>query len=157
MEEIALRTSIIILLDANHSVVNIHDSKVAATRRLVLWPIRLGRVRKRPSIRIEVDSKGQEPVLHNVAEGHVIDLGGICAEEEGRGGAVQLGAGVEDQFPGRQAPVRGRGRHVVGRAVDDEVAEDLLALEEGAVEGGGGVEVVEAGEEGLFCKGEDGF
>ena len=157
MEEITLRTNIIILLNANHSIVNIHDGEIGGIRRLVLRPVRLGRVRKRNGIGVEIDGKGQEPVFHDVAEGLVVDRRGVGREEERKGRAVQLGAGVEDQFPGRETPVRGRGCHVVGWAVDDEVAEDLLALEEGAVEGAGWVQVVEAVEEGLFCKGEEGF
>ena len=66
-----------------------------------------------------------------------------------------LRAGVEDQFVSRDAGVAHRARHVVRRAVDDEVAEEGLALPEGAVEGFARVQLVEAVEKVLLGVGEE--
>jgi hypothetical protein len=46
---------------------------------------------------------------------------------------VFLGTGVEYELVSRDAHVAHRARHVVSRAVDDEVAEEGLALPESAV------------------------
>jgi len=162
VEEITLRTSIKIWDRTHHGVIHIHDRKLRrahigiAQRRIVHRPIRLARL---PSIalriRIQVRRKGNHPILHIIRQRHVIRFRARCIDEQ-PSSAVQLGPGVEDELVGCEARVGGCGGHVVRRAVDDEVAKELLALEECAVIGRAGVELVEAVEEGLFGVGEEG-
>ena len=68
---------------------------------------------------------------------------------------MKLGAGIEDELVSRDTHVAHRASHVIRRAGDDEVAEERLALPEGAVEGIGRVELVESVEEALLGVGEE--
>lgn len=61
-----------------------------------------------------------------------------------------LGAGIEDELVRRDAHVAHRAGHVVRGAVDDEVAEDCLALPESAVVRIRRVELVQTVEEVLL-------
>ena len=71
------------------------------------------------------------------------------------GRAVRLGTGVEDEFVSRDAHVTHRASHIVRRTIDDEVAEEGLALPESAVERVGRVQLVESIEEVLLGVGEE--
>lgn len=85
----------------------------------------------------EIEGKGW------VGDGSVLLTGRVVGlESESFGGAVDLGASVEDQLVNRDACVAASGSHVVGWAVDDEVAEERLALPESAVVSFGRVELV---------------
>lgn len=99
---------------------------------------------------------------HDVCEGEVVGrrVVGDVGRDEGVRGAVQFRAGRKGELEdgGRVAQrVDHRRRHVVRRAVDDEVAEPGLALEEGAVEGAAWVQAVQAREEGRPRGGEEVF
>ena len=63
----------------------------------------------------------------------LLTRGVVLCEDESACGAVQVRAGVEDELVGWLAGVGHCAGHVVGRAVDDEVAEEVLALPESAV------------------------
>ena len=63
----------------------------------------------------------------------LLTRGIVLREDESACGAVQLRAGVEDEFICWLAGVGHCAGHVVGWAVDDEVAEKILALPESAV------------------------
>jgi len=66
----------------------------------------------------------------------------IPRKDERRCGAVQLRAGVEDELVRGQASVGHCACHVMGWAVDDVVAEEVLALPESAVVGFKWIELV---------------
>lgn len=57
----------------------------------------------------------------------------VLREDERAGSAVQLRASVEYELVRWLACISHCASHVIGRAVDDEVAEDILALPESAV------------------------
>ena len=63
----------------------------------------------------------------------LLTRGIVLCEDESARGAVQLRAGVEDELVRWLAGVGHRAGHVMGWAVDDEVAEEILALPESAV------------------------
>ena len=165
MKEIALHSCIKVPIvhAPNHRVIHVHDRQVLNPGGLVRRPIRLLRVRVGYGVWVEVDCEAQVPILHNERQCavqrwrvHPVD-GKICGEEEGGGRAVQLATGTEDQFVHGLAPIRDRGGHVVGGTVYDEVAEQGLALEEGAVVVISGIQLVKSGEEGLLCGREEGL
>lgn len=140
----------------------------------------VGDIEVRIRIGVQVGDEGEEPVFHVRGDGGVVSfcfrwvvsrdallssgrerskgvrdgllLTGrvVGLESESFGGAVDLGASVEDQLVSRDACVAAGGSHVVGWAVDDEVAEERLALPESAVVGFGRVELVQAVEEVLL-------
>lgn len=87
-----------------------------------------------------------DPVFHIVGNSGVIRTrAGHVNEIECR--LMLLCASVEDELVGRQAGIGTRTGHVVCWAADDEVAEELLALKEGAVVGVQRVELIQAIEE----------
>ena len=111
-------------------------------------------------IRVVRHHKTHPVPRHHVRERQIIRgriVGGV-ARDEGVGRAVQLRARGEGQLEdggGVGEVVRHRRGHVVGRAVDDEVAEPGLALEEGGVVGVARVQLVESAEEGGEGGGEE--
>jgi hypothetical protein len=81
----------------------------------------------------------------------------IPRKDKRRRSAVQLRARIEDELIRRQPGVCHCRSHVCGWAVDDIVAEEILALPERAVIGLERVELVETGEERRFGGGEEGL
>lgn len=57
----------------------------------------------------------------------------VLREDERASSAVQLRAGIKDELVRWLACISHCAGHVISRAVDDEVAEDILALPESAV------------------------
>ena len=69
------------------------------------------------------------------AGGGLRTRGVVPREDEWACGAVQLSAGVEDELVRWLTGVGHCTGHVVGWTVDDEVAEEILALPESAIVG----------------------
>jgi len=172
MPKVTLVRNIKIRNHPNLSVIDIHDRKLRniALRpqlRIVKRPhgfVERG-VRERLGVGIEVCHEGDEPVFHVGCDGGVVHVcevlevsfdgkmllvggrwlltrGVVLCEDESACGAVQLRAGVEDELVRWLAGVGHRAGHVIGWAVDDEVAEEILALPESAVVRLQGVELV---------------
>ena len=67
----------------------------------------------------------------------------IGLEDEDSSSAVELISCIEDHFVRWDAFIGHGGSHVVGWAVDDEIAKERLTLPEGTIVGSGRVELVQ--------------
>jgi len=172
MPKVTLARRIKIRNHANLSIIDIHDRELRnivlrSQLRIVKRPdgfVERG-VRERLGVGIEVCHEGDEPVFHVGCDGGVVHVcevlevsfdgkmllvggrwlftrGVVLCEDECACGAVQLCAGIEDEFICWLADVGHCAGHVIGWAVDDEVAEEILALPESAVVRLQGVEMV---------------
>ena len=168
MEEIALRRNIQVRNHADLRVIDIHNRKlgrasISPQSRVINRPVRLIEAIIRVGVGVHIRDERDEPVLHVLGDGGVVDACEVLSlalrfshRVQGKGmqyltrrvvrkrdehsrRAVRLGAGVEDELVSRDAHVAHRAGHVVRRTIDDEVAEEGLALPESAVKGIGRV------------------
>lgn len=154
LEEITPGLCILISIHSNHGIIHVQHIK-----RPILHvgpPIRLRHLGVRADIRILADEKGDKIIPHDGGDGGVVArrVDGGRVQERDRG-AVHLTAGVEDELPHREVVVACGGGHVVRRAGDESIAEDLLCLKEGGVVDRGGIELIQTVEEGGACVGPE--